>query len=164
MYQVKNVKTGPSREYGPNGAYTCSLYRDGKCIAIANEYGDGGEMNIEWLGERTEVYEFGLIKQKVTPEQLAFAEFCETQTYECEWSKKTETYDSNLYVAELVEKFLTAKQIKGWCRTKTVIRLKGDGAGEYRTFKCKYNPKVKAQLEARYGDKLVELVNERFVA
>ena len=163
-YNVKNVKTGPSREYGPKGSYTCNLYDGNKKIAEVFEAGDGGCLEVRWVGKRTESVRFGNHTQMVTPEQLAFAKFAESQTYICEHDGKTETYDSHTFIASLADDFLTNKQIKGWCRTKTVIRMKGQGEGEYSTFKCKFSPRFKAQLEARYGDKIVEFVNERFVA
>jgi hypothetical protein len=164
MYSVKNVKTGPSREYGPKGSYTCTLYRENKKIAEAFEAGDGGGLEVGWIGDRTEVVEFKGFKQKMTHDELDFVKFCETNTYECEWSGETETYDSHMYIAKMVDDFLTTKQIKVWCRTKTVVRFKSDGEGEFSTFKSKYSPKVKEALKAKYGDQIVEIVNERFVA
>jgi hypothetical protein len=162
-YTVKNVKTGPSREFGPNGSYTCNLYKGGKKIAEVFEAGDGGCLRVHWVGPRNVKSTVGF-ERMVTQDQLDFAEFCKTQTYVCEYTGETREYDSDLYIGKLTDDYLTTKQIRGWCRTKIVVRIKGDGEGEYRTFKCKYNPKVhKAQLESRFGDELVEIVNERFV-
>ena len=46
-----------------------------------------------------------------------------------------------------------------------LIRLEGDGANEYRTFKpaVKFTPEMGVQLRAKHGAKLIEIINERFV-
>jgi hypothetical protein len=148
-YCVKNVKTGPSREWGPKGSYTANLYQGNKKIAEVFEAGDGGMLDIRWLDRQA---------------AQEFIKFAESQTYFCEFDKKTTNYSHELYIAKLVEDYETTKQIKRWCRTKTVVRWKGDAEGEYRTFKAKYSPKVKEAITAKFGDQIVEIVNERFVA
>lgn len=163
MYSVKNVKTGPSREYGPNGSYTCNLYKGNKKIASVFEAGDGGCLRVYWEGDLTSVVTRYGHEFKATQNEVEFENFAKTQTYVCEYSGETETYDAGMYIAKLADDYLTNKKIRGWCRTQTVIRLKGDAEGEFRTFKCKYSPRIKVQVEAKFGDKLLEIVNERFV-
>jgi hypothetical protein len=148
-YSVKNVKTGPSREWGPNGSYTCNLYNGSKKIAEVFEAGDGGCLDVRWLDR----------KQKED-----FVKFAESNTYVCEYDGTTETYSADLYIAKLVEDYETTKRTKRMCRTKTVVRWKGDEEGEFRTFKAKYSQKVKEAIEAKFGNQIVEIVNERFIA
>ena len=161
-YCVKNMKTGPSREFGPGGSYTCNLYNGNKKIAEVFEAGDGGELDVRWIGDRTETVERNGYKFKATTEEVAFSKFCETQTYVGEWDGKTRTYTPDLYIAKLADEYLTNRQIKGWCRNKTVVRMKSDGEGQFSTFNAKFSEKVKAALTARYGNDILEFVNERF--
>ena len=44
---------------------------------------------------------------------------------------------------------------------KVVFHVKGDKAGEYRTIKSDYTPKVRDHLHRKYGENLIEILNER---
>lgn len=43
-------------------------------------------------------------------------------------------------------------------------RVKGDKDGEYRTIKAPYDQKVKDWIVAKYGDQVVEILNEKLAA
>jgi hypothetical protein len=168
-YEIKNLKTGWSREYGDGGSYTCTLYRDGKQVAKIREAGDGGCQEHEWLDRgkpRVEItvhdYNGDTRTYSGTPEQKLFAEYADSQTYEWEYDDKPQRHSPDTLVGHLVAKFEETKQFKKWCRTKTYFRLKGDKEGQWSYFKVKYSPEVKRQIEARYGDQLEEILNERF--
>ncbi len=51
------------------------------------------------------------------------------------------------------------------CRTKTIFGIKPDGSSEtqYMQRSRPYTPELASQIRANYGDKLVEIVNERFL-
>jgi hypothetical protein len=178
MYTIKNLKTGPSREWGDNGAYSCSLYCEGKRVALVNEYGDGGEMRIEWLDRKADHIEIcdpveldaaGIYfdkdktppTYKVTPDQHAMIKFLIGKTHD-DYDGEPQQTSIDIHIETLVQEFEEMKQVKRWCRTQTVIRLKSHKSGEYVCYKRKYSPTIKAQLEKLHGDQIVEFVNERF--
>ncbi|MAF42941.1 MAG: hypothetical protein CMI54_02055 [Parcubacteria group bacterium] len=51
-YQVKNLKTFPSREFGPTGGWSCNLYKGLLKIAEAFQAGDGGDARIEYISKK----------------------------------------------------------------------------------------------------------------
>ena len=51
--------------------------------------------------------------------------------------------------------------MKRKCRTQTLIRLKGDKPDEYRAIKAAFTPAVAEQIRRKYGDRLLEIINER---
>lgn len=94
----------------------------------------------------------------------------------CEWCKKQPPHiyqgisiemDTDLYISDLLEEWLKKEdtrrvqaQIKRWCKTKTVYRLKGDAPGKWWVLKTPYSPKVKEQIVTKYGDTIETIANE----
>ncbi|PHJ64959.1 hypothetical protein VF04_04015 [Nostoc linckia z7] len=68
---------------------------------------------------------------------------------------------------ELIDEIIAKREeknlLKRWCRTQTVFILCDMEEGEYPVIKAKYSPKIKAFLIKKYGDRLKEIVNERFL-
>ena len=73
--------------------------------------------------------------------------------------------DAELWIGEEMDRIAWEQQLKRRCSRNTLIRLEGDGADEYRTFKpaVKFTPEMGVQLRAKHGAKLIEIINERFV-
>lgn len=180
-YSIKNLKTGPSREWGPNGAFSCTLYCDKQKVAAVNEYGDGGEIHIDWVDRRAGFVEVSDERElaalgmwhtaigegktmQASANELAMARSLVGTMRMNSISNENEQITISSRVFELVEEFEQNKQIKRWCRTKTVVRMKDNKKGQYSTFGVKFSPAVKKDLQARYGGKIVEFVNERFSA
>lgn len=162
MYEVKAVKSFRGREgYG----FNASLCRDGKRVALVDDAGNGGCFSYHWLdykegrcAEVTVRNHAGVERtRKCTPEEALFVEHVRANT-----DKTLEPED--MFVAALVDDYEAAKQVRRWCRTKTLFRLKGDDEGSYRTVNAKYSDRVRAFIEGKYGDKVEEIVNERFAA
>jgi hypothetical protein len=70
--------------------------------------------------------------------------------------------NSDLYISLMVEDHQEQQQIKRWCKTKTVVRLKGDKPGEFQVYKKPYDPEF-AQRIRNTEPKLLEIVNERYI-
>ena len=72
--------------------------------------------------------------------------------------------DAELWISEEVERIAWEQQLRRACGRNTLIRLEGDAANEWRTFKParKYTPELAAQLRAKHGANLIEIINERF--
>ena len=71
--------------------------------------------------------------------------------------------------SDRMEHFLTGlgdatendKRFRRVCRTKTLVRLKADPVGDFRTYKVAFTPLVAAQLRKQLGDTLDYILNER---
>ena len=73
--------------------------------------------------------------------------------------------DAELWIGEEVERIALVQQLRRACGRNTLIRLDGDGANEWRTFKpaVKFTPELAAKLRTKHGAKLLEIINERFI-
>jgi len=166
-YTVKNVKTFRGME---GTGYECMLYRDGKCVATVTDTADGGDVNIYWKDARKPRIEVACTNykdepwtRKCTPEEAIFVAHLETLPKEKGYGMELKVSDG-MFIERLVSAFEEEKQVRRWCKSKTVFKLKGDAEGSYRTVKAPYGPKVKAFIMDQYGDKVVEILNERFAA
>ena len=70
--------------------------------------------------------------------------------------------DADLYIADLLGDYLEQQQVKRWCKTKTVVKLKSDGDGEYQIYKRPYTPEFGDQIRS-LKDGVVEILNERYL-
>ena len=168
MYSVKNVKTWNSREWGPNGAYSCTLYRDNKRVAKVTDWGDGAPPIYEWFDKGDKVtatiknYQGNDFERVFTKEEKRYYDFLQTQTYYCDYQEKDVAWSEDGYPCHLVGEFEEERRMKRLCKNKTVIRCKENAEGEFYTFKTPFSNKMKQALQAKYGDNIVEFVNERY--
>lgn len=147
-YEVKNVKGFTGMEgYG----YECTLYKDGAKIGTVTDPAEGGEPH------------FFLNKG----EKELLDQFCKTLPKEaCDFEELKKKYpdgmevDASQYIARLVDGYENSKQLKKWCKTKTLFTLDGDKEGEYRVVKSPYSPSVKQFLEKKYPNKGLKIINE----
>lgn len=172
-WTVKNVKSWTGRD----GIGTeCSLYRDGKKVARCLDDGNGGEMHFEWAdwkapkvdinitvsdykaepdanGDRPEIPH----TYRGTPEEKLLAEYANTQT-DSTYGKPMRK-DAGWVVSELCDAYERNKRLKN----KTGFVVLENGRETEYTMNTPYTPEVKARLEAKYGDKLVRILNTEFV-
>ena len=140
--ELKNVKIHPDMSEETT-CFSATVYVDGKKAGTVKNAGHGG-CNDVWIQDRD-------VRQRVF-----------------DWIKTLPprhglNMDVDWFFTCLLTDWEETKQLKRWCRTKTVLKLKDHGENEYATFNVKYNPAVhKVQLEKKYGPDLVEIVNERF--
>jgi hypothetical protein len=154
-YEIKNLKTGPSREWGPKGAFTCTLYHDGRRVCRVFEAGDGGCTTYEWLDWKDGA--------ELTPEERMFAEFADTLTT-MGFDNTEMTHNPDSYISQLVDEFEDNKEYRRLCRKETFFRLKGDEKEMWRRMKISFSDsRVKPTLVERFGDQIEEILNERFV-
>ena len=73
--------------------------------------------------------------------------------------------DSELWVGQELDRINLEKTLQRKCARNTLIRMVGDLDTEFRSFKParKYSPAFAAQLREKHGDKLIEILNERFI-
>jgi len=168
-YKVKNVKSFLGREgYG----FNANLYCDNKKVAFIYDDASGAGVFFEWIdskSENVEIIRTNNNQQKVSfngsPLQADYYGYLEDQKEtedlaKCEYG--ISNFDDEIFANNLVNDFEELKQFKGWCRKKTVFRIKGDKSGEWRTVNNPFNIRVKMWIEENYGNKVEEILNERF--
>jgi len=150
MITVHNVKTGPSREWGPNGSFTATVQFNGQRVLTYYEPGDGGpavckDVDHDLLPAMKEHF-----KTEVLPHNPP------------DGSGVAVKYDLMQHICRLVDEWEATKQVKRWCRTQVVAVDASCDKGEYRTFKVRYTPEVAAKIRAQHPE-ITEIVNERFL-
>ena len=161
-------------------AFSASLWLEGangklsKAGIITNE-GQGGPHRLGPVG-KTEQERLNN-RQRINE----FEKWCRTlpdKTLTPSWTGGepfTVKMDSEVYINELLEPIIDAldkkdedKYWRNLCSKGIVIRLSHFAEGESTTVRMKngttprYTPQLGIQVKAVYGDKLVEIVNERF--
>ena len=68
--------------------------------------------------------------------------------------------DADSVMARLADEHQIRETMKRKCRTQTLYRLKGDKPEEYWVQKVKFTAEVARKLRDKYGDALVEIINE----
>ncbi|NIT54854.1 MAG: hypothetical protein GWN00_01000 [Aliifodinibius sp.] len=140
-FQVKNVKaTAIEGEL----AYTASFYVNGKRVCAISDagYGAGCDYKVLHKALFSQVEDYINSVGEVTTEHG-------TLPYTFEWM-----------IGQLINEFQENKKLKVWCKTKTVMQLPGDPAGQYRTVDYPFTPAVKQFLNGKYPDAII--INERF--
>ena len=152
QYSVKNVKSFEGMEgYG----YNASLYRNNKRVAKVNDYGDGGciDMRFEDLAEEKIFNEY----VDSLPEYNVNAA---VGVKGVEMIKQS----ADTVVGKLVDDFENDKKFRRICKTKTLFLLKSDDEDEsFRTLNVPYGEKAQQWLDKKYGDKVAEVVNHRYL-
>jgi hypothetical protein len=76
----------------------------------------------------------------------------------------TFTYDAEMFLNELIDKALEDKQFKTKCKKNTLIVTTKCKRGQHIEFKIPFNTITSRKcLEKRYGDELIEIINERYI-
>lgn len=152
--------------------FNATLYRGDKKIATLIESGGGGCIDYTWLDYKVPRVEIKITDSKGkphtfsgTPEEKILCEFIETLPLDppSDIFPEGMKADIDTFVSRLVDGYETEKQLRRWCNTKTVFQLTTNKEGEYKTINRRYNESVKQYIQKKYGDKLKEIVNERFL-
>ena len=123
--------------------FSASIYLDNKRVGQVRNDGCGGCHSYDWIDRATgrEIEEWSL-----------------TQETEYDFEKLDDI------IFKLCVKADELKDLKRWCKTQLVFRLKGMGAEEWKTLKPRvgkvWTIKNKRYLEKEYGDKIVRLANQ----
>jgi len=141
--QLKNVKIAWNMSEGTT-AFTATLYIDGKKAAYVKNEGRGGDNHPRFMDREL---------------QKEFYEFCTTLPYPGE--SYNMTYDS--FIGILLGEWIENDDWKKACRKGLVFRVKSDNEDQYRTTKGKYSPELASAIREKYGDDLIDIINERFI-
>ena len=139
--EVKSYRTCAGRN-GPDAAFSCTLWIDGKKVAEVTNSGSGGCNSYFW---------------KDPSKEAAFSEWCRERYPEEEFEVEDHA------IAVLLDELETEKMLKRTCRTKTVVRLRGEEDFLVDKAKWKGNEdRMRAMLRSKHGDQIEEIVNERY--
>lgn len=144
-YSVKNVKLFRGMEgYGMNS----TLYENGKKLCNVDDDGNGGCLNWgSWS-----------IEQRLNEELKKVGKFKYDAT-----DTMTFNFDAETFVNMLVDEYTEEKEYKRKCKTKTLFITTECQKGQYVIMNNAYTPQLKLHLENKYGNKLVEIINERYL-
>lgn len=160
-YTVKNVKTFRGREgMGTN----CSLYRDGKKIALVDDPATGAlYWNFHFVTEDRR-------QQKEDLEEFAKKSLrsAKGKVYLGETFKLMTSGDSlsSTFMSCICDISDQDKQLKNQCKTKTLVRLSTDEEGGYHIWNCVFSPKNKERVRDaifnHHGEVKIEWINEDY--
>jgi hypothetical protein len=142
-YNVKGIKSFIGME-GPG--FNATLYRDKKKVAFVIDSAQGGDYDYQWYDKS---------------EEKILRDYCASLP-------KYTMYDTEMSVspdsllAELVDAYENGKRFTRLCKTSTLFRLKGDNEGEYRSYKHPYSDVMEKMLREKYGDTIIEILNEKY--
>lgn len=160
-YSIRKLKTWTGRDgYG----YAGELLRDGKLIGEFLQSGNGGHTHLIFQ-QKTD----GKTNRDKVEEEL-FNDFLATlpeETWPEDWTTTdtgtTYKVDADGFIAGLVDDHESDKKLRRLCAKKTVYRLKSDTPEELWTIPHPFDLEMKAGLQAKHGDQLAEIINERFL-
>lgn len=142
-YTVKNVKTFIGME---GQGFNATLYRDGKKVAFVIDDACGGCYNYSFVSLQ---------------EEKDYFAFCKALP-PIDFQGSPLTMDGDIFVSDLVSQYQQDKKLRSLCKTKTVVLMKDDQDGSFTVFAVKFTDEVKAFVEKKYGELVVEFVNQRY--
>ena len=164
----EGVKTHRGHEGEPLAQ--CTLYRNGKKVALYSDGDHGGECQIDWMDWKaprvvvhTTNYKDEPWDMKCTPEEAIIYDHVKGMTWDSSYDKKKHQMDPGMYIGELIEASDLAKRLKKGAKTKTLFVVKEKGREIEYQLNQPYTPAVKERIEKKYGDKLVKFLNTEFV-
>jgi hypothetical protein len=143
-------------------AYAANIYWQNKKVGDCSNDGHGGSTMVSIQGAKN--------AQKKEMEAFVMA-----HPSTLEWQEKyppqglhpadeTWTYYLELLVDHLAYEVDELRDLKRICKKTVLFRVKGDPEGEYRTIKTEWGPAIEAHLAKKYGDDMLEILNEKLAA
>lgn len=133
---VKNVKSFEGNE---GIGFSATLYIDGKRAGYVKDDAWGGS------------YDYGLAHELLA-DLNRWARVKNASAY---------AEELDLIVARIVEDYEEAAKLRRLCKKKTVFQTSSQARGEYMTINRPYSPLIAEHIRSKYGQELVEIVNER---
>lgn len=141
-YTLKNVKFHEEMSEETN-CFSATIYCYGKKIGTVQNSGTGGS------------HEYRFEHQA---DWKALDKYAKQQPHEYNFEV------TDQYIDKLLVEWDINRQLKRWCKSATLFRLKGDKPEAWRTVKHAFNEQVRQFITAKYGDQLEEIANERVAA
>ena len=165
-FSVKAVKI--FKGHDGNG-YNCNLYLNNKKVAEIIEDGWGGGLQIHWKDSSAPKVEINrredatkYCQYKGTPTEKVLVELLNDHP-PCEDFDTPLYYNIDMFVDDLVNDHLEAKEFKRKCKTKTLIITKECQKGQYIAYSRAYSPQMKDFIKKEHGSNLVKIINEDYL-
>jgi|TARA_R110002110_G_scaffold110087_2_gene274549 hypothetical protein len=152
MYTIKNLKNIPS-DYGDSreDGYSFTVYRNEKRIGTFTMPTNGGicaEMKMD-ESEKARLIQYACEQTNQTPTKTDIG--LETGLI------------VGMFFDPIMEEWEAQRQMKRWCKRKTLFLLKGDKSGAFRFLQTTYGPKAHAQILSKYGARVTGIWNANAV-
>ena len=159
--ELKKVKiyAGMSRE---TTAFNAELWIDGKLAAHVENGGHGGSNLIRYVdrnhGKSAFADAFDAWTEAMPPVPC-------TDDWAIERGFGPMAMEAEFWISLEVERIGNEQDWKRKCARNTLIRLVGDSPDQFRAYKpaVKYSSAIAAQIKAKHGANLLEIINERFI-
>jgi hypothetical protein len=137
-------------------AFTAELHFNGEHIGNVKNTGQGGDNHIYPLFETGD-------PKAAHGKVNAFKAWCKALPPDVSEEFGTMEMDSDFFIGKLLDEWEVTKFLKRKCKTNLVAIMKGNKEGDFSIFKQPYTPEWAAKFRAHHGDKVVEIINERFL-
>lgn len=147
QFEIKNIRTFRGMEgYGVNS----TLYRNGKKLCNCDDSGDGGCLDFSEYS----------VQEKLDKE---LAKFIGKVKFVDKDDSMTNDYDAETFVNDLLAIADENKQLKSKCKKNTLVVTTECKEGQFAQWNHLFTPEFKIHLQKHYGNKLVEIINERYL-
>jgi len=145
-FSIKNLKSCQ----GMDGiCYSCTIYRNGRKIAQYHDDGNGG-MGMIRFEERN-----GEDEQAIKDHVESLPPFPSMIP-----NYPPLPHNIDTFISALADDFESTRKFKRICKTKTLVRMRGDQEGTYRTIPEPFTPDVAERIRRVAGNSLEEILNE----
>lgn len=169
---LKNVKTGIGHDLA---GYQASIYFDGKRIGLVDYDGWGGDPKYHILPKHQdrmdEVEAYATQYLNSTPsfeesERAYYSQYQAPQFVDQIVGNRMNTWGLDYLIDHLVVEYQENKRLKRACKNKILLSLKSD-SDNYVVINMPYDKtsqgnQLRQDIRDRYGDDLLEIINERF--
>ena len=133
--------------------FSASVYIEGERRGMATNDGQGGITVVYWDEKqyRDMVREYC---ESISPKRYEATEFM--VAFEVEMKE-------DILIDQLLADWQENQYFKRHCNSKTLFRLEGDEPDQYHQINRPYDESLKGQLQWQYGDRMAEIINERFL-
>ncbi len=140
MIELRNIHYS-ARFSQETALFDAAVFVDGKRVGMVSNEGHGGSNDYDFDTRPLEAYCKGL------------------GAVETPWGVMA--MDLELFLGDLLDKWVRDKEFSRLTKNRTVFKLKGDREGEYRTVKVPFGPEVKDRMVGKYGDRIEYFLNEK---
>lgn len=156
--EIKKLKVCRGDE---TDAFSCDFYVQDTLVAHVRQSGTGGCHFYDWVIDGAAKLREDLLAQ-------VKAESPEWLPQDFDWNEKWQLdMCLDMLVWDLVETEQENKKLRSLCKKSTVFRTKDNKPGEWEILSTPWagnETRIRAFLTKDFGDKLVEIANERFAA
>lgn len=166
---IDKIESVEIRDYKEAGGeetirFEADLYINNIRACVVSNTGTSNDHTYCWLIDRSDI-ETKLMEhvQKLIQEGF-FEHFYQSmeESYK-KWGLDLDPIEQSIQLDYYIDILNWESEIKKSCQKKTCFILKSDKWNDIRSISRPYSPQTKEQIVRKYGDKLKEIFNERYV-